>query len=207
MSRAIFLCCALAWLLGCASRAGWMEGDSVNEEVRRVLVSETAGDMGIAAGGVLYLVPPGAVEPERRAFLHALARAEAIRPSPHAPVDMREGEVASGKPLPPRPRPEEAVRAYRVPDVVEIRYPGCTCRVRRFEVGDGGLYSVDLLDRKSGSDRGYAYHMGLVPSPALDRAWDALVAAARRGTGYFSIGSPPSPLDTLRELGVDQRGS
>jgi hypothetical protein len=202
--RRVTICCLFLTVVGaCASRGGWAEGDNVNEEVRRVLVSEERGPMGIAANGVLYMVPPGAVESERRAFLRALAQAEAVRPWPLTLTDL---PTYPPEPLPPRPPYDESIRAFREPEVVEIRYPDCTCRVRRTDVGDGiGCYSVDLVDRRAQRDRGWVYHMGLMPSPAVDEAWDCLVDAVARGAAYHHVGvARASPLDTLGRAGVDR---
>lgn len=202
--RRVTICCLFLAVVGaCASRGGWAEGDNVNEEVRRVLVSEERGPMGIAANGVLYMVPPGAVESERRAFLRALAQAEAVRPWPLALNDL---PTYPPRPLPPRPPYDESIHAVRAPEVVEIRYPGCTCRVKRLDVGDGiPCFSVDLVDRQTGADRGWVYHMGLMPSPAVDEAWDGLVDAVARAAAYHHVGAvPASPLETLRRACVDR---
>lgn len=194
--------CVLAALQGCGWHAGWMEGPRVDDEVRRVLASGDGGEMGIAANGGLYLVPPGKVEPERRALLDALLHAEPVpfRLYPLPDVRMRD------EPAQLPPRWGDAIHAYTTPEVVEIRYPDCTCRVRRLDLGDGvAAYSVDLADRQSGSDRRYTYRMKLHASEPLDDAWCGLVSAVERGVAYRHYGgvASSSPFAALREVGVD----
>jgi hypothetical protein len=203
MNRIGLTLCALVTLLGCASHGGWAEGARVNDEVRRVLVSEDAGPMGISANGVLYLVPPDALEAERGAFLRALAEAEAARTWPFV---LSELPARPPKSLPPRPPYDESIHALRAPEVVEIRYPDCTCRVQRLDTGDGGVsFSVDLIDRRADIDRGWVYHMGLLPSPAIDAAWGVLLDAVARDVAYDHVGAVRgSPLLALRKAGVDR---
>jgi len=187
-----------------------MEGDEVNTEVRRVLGSDTGGEMGVAASSGLYLVPRGPVDPERRALLQALAEAEAVRLQPFPPPEVQlRGEAAQSVRLPPQPPYEESIHAWAAPEVIEIRYPDCICRVRRLDFGGGAVaYSVDLADRRFGSDRSYAYRMRIHDSDAVDKAWSRLIVAVERGVAYRHYGgsASSSPLATLRDVGVDYRG-
>lgn len=202
----IFLSGIFAALAGCASHRGWMEGPRVDDEVRRVLASDTGGEMGIAANGGLYLVPPGALKPERRALLAALGRSESIRFQRVPPVLTSVAEPARTA---PQPRWDQSIHAWTTPDVIEIRYSDCTCRLRRLDLGDGiGAYTVDLADRQAGGDRGYTYRMKLRSSESLDGAWDGLVSAVERGVAYRHYGgvASASPIDALREVGIDSRG-
>jgi hypothetical protein len=62
-------------------------------------------------------------------------------------------------------------------------------------------------DRRADIDRGWVYHMGLLPSPAIDAAWGVLLDAVARDVAYDHVGAARgSPLLALRKAGVD-RGS
>jgi hypothetical protein len=190
------------FLIGACASSGWMEGDAVDTEVRRVLASGTGAEMGLATAGGLYRVPAGMLDAERKDLLQALLRAERIGWEvgwiPSAPVAI---PMADAGPV---------IAAYPSPQVLEIAYPDCTLHVRRHVLGQTSLaYSVNLMDRRTGTDRGWTYHMGVSATEEVDAAWRALEEAAARGARHIIDVSPWldawHPLWALREVGVDYR--
>jgi len=199
MHSAARLLAALS-LAACAT-GGYHTGPAATAEIKAVLRSGPGGEAALLAGEDTFLIAPGALVPERRALLGALADKRVYPPlDPEEYVAftaaLSRRDPAALEPFRDRIEPADfaricaqleapgpltatGVKCFHGPRLLEIEYPQGVLRVARVRDPAGHAYRFRVAyGRRLGSRDADVAVFTVAATPALDGAWRGLEAAA-----------------------------
>ncbi|MHC4848628.1 MAG: hypothetical protein ACYTEG_09260 [Planctomycetota bacterium] len=166
----------------------------MTEEVSQRLAETPDEFSALAAGGVVYSIPPERLQAEKKALL------DALRAAPFSPIrtaaDLvantgRPGELSTRRPI----------VAWSKSEVFELVYPEGSLQISRLGGGrEPHVYGISVVKGKD------VLYGGAKTSAAIDAAWRRLERAARIQATRRVYKGVESPAKYLRNVAVDIRG-